>query len=67
LPVLLAAVAAGAGARGGAALARMIALGRFHDELMLGGAFVMGVLAYGAVVFAFRRSLPLGRLAGAQA
>ncbi|HEX3945346.1 MAG TPA: murein biosynthesis integral membrane protein MurJ [Rhizomicrobium sp.] len=65
LPVLLAAVAAGVGAWGGAALAQRIAFGRFHDELMLGGAFIIGVLAYAAVVFAFRRALPLGRFAGA--
>ncbi|HEY1638319.1 MAG TPA: murein biosynthesis integral membrane protein MurJ [Rhizomicrobium sp.] len=65
LPVLLAAIAAGAGAWGGAMLAQTFAAGRFHDELMLAGAMVVGVLAYGAVVLAFRRALPLGRLAGA--
>jgi putative peptidoglycan lipid II flippase len=67
LPVLLAAMAAGAGAYGGMTLARMAGIARFHDELMLGAAFVLGVLAYGIVVLAFRRALPLGRLAGAQA
>jgi putative peptidoglycan lipid II flippase len=67
LPVLLAALAAGAGALGGAAVARILAAGRFHDELMLAGAFIVGVFAYGLVVLAFRRALPLGRLAGAQA
>jgi putative peptidoglycan lipid II flippase len=67
LPVLLAAIAAGAGAWGGAALARTLAVSRFHDELMLAGAIVLGVLAYGAVVLAFRRALPLGRFAGASA
>jgi putative peptidoglycan lipid II flippase len=67
LPVLLAASAAGAGAWGGAALARSLSSGRFHDEVMLAGAVVVGVLAYGIVVLAFRRALPLGRLAGAQA
>jgi putative peptidoglycan lipid II flippase len=66
LPVLLAAFAAGAGAWGGAMLAQRFVSGRFHDELMLAGAMVVGVLAYGAVVLTFRRALPLGRLAGAQ-
>jgi putative peptidoglycan lipid II flippase len=65
LPVLMAAVAAGIGAWGGVMLARTLAIGRFHDELMLAGAIVVGVLAYGAVIVAFRRALPLGRLAGA--
>jgi putative peptidoglycan lipid II flippase len=67
IPVLVAALAAGAGAYGGMTLARMAEIARFHDELMLAGAFVLGVLAYGTVVFAFRRALPLGRLAGARA
>lgn len=67
LPVLLAAVAAGVGAWGGATLTQRIATGRFHDELMLGGAFIIGVLAYAAVVLVFRRALPLGRFAGASA
>jgi putative peptidoglycan lipid II flippase len=65
LPVLLAAVAAGVGAWGGATLTQRIATGRFHDELMLGGAFIIAVLAYAAVVLVFRRALPLGRFAGA--
>ncbi len=64
LPVSIAALAAGAGAWGGAMLGRMMAVGRFHDELMLGGAIVLGVVAYGVVVLAFRRALPLGRFAG---
>jgi hypothetical protein len=46
-------------------LAQTFAAGRFHDELMLAGAMAVGVPAYGAVVLAFRRALPLGRLAGA--
>jgi hypothetical protein len=61
----LAAVAAGVGAWGGATRAQRIAFGRFHDELMLGGAFIIGVIAYAAVVLVFRRALPLGRFAGA--
>jgi putative peptidoglycan lipid II flippase len=64
LPVLLAALAAGAGALGGAAVVRILAAGRFHDELMLAGAFIAGVFAYGVVVLAFRRALPLGRFGG---
>lgn len=62
-PVLLAAFAAGAGAWGGAILGRMLATGRFHDELMLFGVAIAGSVAYLAVVLAFRRALPLGRLA----
>lgn len=64
LPVISAALAAGVGAWGGAMLARGLAAGRFHDELMLLGAGVVGIAAYLAVVFAFRRALPLGRFAG---
>jgi hypothetical protein len=63
--VLFAAFAAGAGAWGGAALAGILNVSRFHDELILAGAIVVGILAYGAVVVVFRRVLPLGRLAGA--
>jgi hypothetical protein len=36
----------------------------FRDEMNLLLAIVLGGLAYGAAVLAFRRSLPLGRLAG---
>jgi putative peptidoglycan lipid II flippase len=64
LPVLLAALAAGVGAWGGAMFGRMLDAGRFHDELMLAGAMAVGMVAYGAVVLAFRRLLPLGRLVG---
>ncbi|HSC20007.1 MAG TPA: lipid II flippase MurJ, partial [Rhizomicrobium sp.] len=67
LPVLLAAVAAGGGAWGGATLVRTMDVARFHNELTLAGAFVLGVLAYGLVVLTLRRALPLGRLAGAKA
>ncbi len=67
VPVVLAAIAAAAGAFGGMTLARMFTAGRFHDELMLAGAVVVGVFAYGLVVLIFRRALPLGRLAGARA
>jgi putative peptidoglycan lipid II flippase len=63
LPVLLAAAAAGAGAWSGAMIGRMFVIGRLHDELMLAGAFIVGVFAYGMVVLAFRRALPLGRFA----
>jgi putative peptidoglycan lipid II flippase len=65
IPVLLAAAAAGAGAWGGAMFARNLMVTRLHDEMMLAGAVVVGVAAYSAVVIAFRRALPLGRLAGA--
>jgi putative peptidoglycan lipid II flippase len=66
-PVLLAAIAAGVGAWGGALLAHPLASARFGDEFSLAGAFVTGVCAYAVVVLLCRKALPLGRFAGAKA
>jgi putative peptidoglycan lipid II flippase len=63
LPVLFATVAAGAGAYVGS-FALQHADVPFRSELNLLLAMVLGGGAYGAVVLAFRRALPLGRLAG---
>jgi putative peptidoglycan lipid II flippase len=67
LPVIVAGIAAGAGAWAGAMLGHSIHIPRFHDEMMLLLAFVFGCAAYGAAVLLFRRSLPLGGLASARA
>jgi len=64
LPVALtAALAAGGGAWLGARLCAPLAAGHYSDMAALAGAMALGALAYVAVVFVFRRSLPLGRLA----
>lgn len=65
IPAIAAAVAAGAGGWAGVLLGHAINVPRFHDEMMLALAVVFGGAAYGAAVLAFRRSLPLGRLAEA--
>ncbi|HEX3483803.1 MAG TPA: murein biosynthesis integral membrane protein MurJ [Micropepsaceae bacterium] len=57
-PSILAALATGAGALAGVAATEKFAS---NDLAQLAGAIVIGGLAYGAVVFLFRRSLPLGR------
>jgi putative peptidoglycan lipid II flippase len=64
LPSLLGAVATGGAALGGAALGLHLepAGGLLQHEAALGLAVLFGVIAYGAVVFLFRRRLPLGRL-----
>jgi putative peptidoglycan lipid II flippase len=67
LPIVLAAAVAGGGAYltvmfGGQVLPP---LGSWRDAVLLAGAGVIGTLGYGAIVFLFRRSLPLGRLSGA--
>jgi hypothetical protein len=57
LPVaLLAALACGAGAAGGARL-----LAGHGDVASLAGAMVCAGILYGGTVLAFRRRLPLGR------
>jgi putative peptidoglycan lipid II flippase len=63
LPVLIAAAAAGAGAYLGAIALHHAAV-PFRDELNLLLAGLCGGAAYGAAILVFRRSLPLGRLAG---
>jgi putative peptidoglycan lipid II flippase len=62
LPVLIAAVAAGVGAYLGAHALRHDTM-RFQGEINLLLATVLGGIGYGAVLLAFRRSLPLGRFA----
>jgi len=62
-PVLIAALAAGAGAWIGVRLAAPMAPGPFSDVSGLVGAMVFGTCAYVVVVLLFRRALPLGRLA----
>ena len=65
LPVLLAALATGVGAFLGVVLIRDFTAPalRFHDEIMLLAAILSSGVAYGAVVLAFRRALPLGKFA----
>jgi putative peptidoglycan lipid II flippase len=67
LPAIVAAAATGLAAYAGAMVARMLHAGRLQDEAMLGFAFVFGCTAYGAITFAFRNALPLGRLKGTAA
>lgn len=63
LPVLIAAAAAAAGAYLGAVALHHVNV-PFRDEMNLLLAMILGGGAYGAAVLVFRRSLPLGRLAG---
>jgi hypothetical protein len=62
-PVLIAAIAAGAGAWIGVRLAAPMAAGRFSDVAGLLGAMIIGTCAYAVVVLLFRRALPLGKFA----
>jgi len=62
-PVLVAAVAAGAGAWIGVRLAAPMAAGRLSDVVALGAAVIIGTCAYSVVVLLFRRALPLGKFA----
>jgi putative peptidoglycan lipid II flippase len=62
-PVLIAAIAAGAGAWIGVYLIHPLAHGRLADYAGLAGAMMFGMAAYGLVVLVFRRLLPLGRFA----
>jgi putative peptidoglycan lipid II flippase len=63
-PTVLAAVAAGAGAWGGA---RLVGWGvhlhahGLNDLLSLAAAGIFAAVGYGAVVLAFRRRLPIAR------
>jgi putative peptidoglycan lipid II flippase len=64
LPILLAAAGAGAGAYVGARAAGYLhIIGFWHDLAALAAAGGLGTMLYVVVVLAFRRSLPLGRLA----
>ncbi|MGD0865007.1 MAG: murein biosynthesis integral membrane protein MurJ [Rhizomicrobium sp.] len=68
LPIFLAGAAAGAGAWLGTRLgAMMVHVGAWHEVVMLALAIALGGIAYLAVTFLFRNTLPLGRLTGAQA
>jgi putative peptidoglycan lipid II flippase len=62
-PVLLAAIATGAGAWVGVRAASLVVHGHFADLADLAVAIVCAGLCYGAVVLMFRSRLPLGRLA----
>ena len=62
-PVLLAAVATGAGAWAGVYLAAPYTSGHFTDKFQLCAAILCAAIAYGAVTLIFRKRLPLGRLA----
>jgi integral membrane protein MviN len=63
VPIVLAAVAAGAGAWGGAKLIGLIHLSAHgpNDLLSLAAAGILAAIGYGAVVLAFRRRLPITR------
>ncbi len=63
-PVLLSAIAAGAGALAGERLGMMFSGGRFADLLSLIAAILGAGVGYLVTVLLFRRALPLGRLAG---
>jgi len=63
-PVLIAAIAAGAGAWIGVRLGAPMAGERFSDVAGLLGAMIVGTCAYAVVVLLFRRALPLGKFAG---
>jgi putative peptidoglycan lipid II flippase len=62
-PALFAALAAASGAWCGAQGAAHLTHGPLADLAMLLAAMLCGSVAYGVVVLAFRRALPLGRLA----
>jgi putative peptidoglycan lipid II flippase len=62
-PSVVASAAVGVAAIGGVTLAGNVVQGGWGDVAALIGAMVLGGLAYGAVVFLFRRSLPLGSFA----
>jgi putative peptidoglycan lipid II flippase len=62
-PVLLAALATGAGAWLGAQLGGASMPGHYADIAALTGALICSSLGYGVVVLLFRAHLPLGRLA----
>jgi len=58
-----AAIAAGLAAWAGAWLGAPLLPGRLTDVAALAGAITLGTLAYGMVVWIFRRALPLGKFA----
>jgi putative peptidoglycan lipid II flippase len=62
-PVLLAAVAAGAGAWFGARFGRAFLPGSFSEVAALAFAIAGAGMSYGAVVLTFRSRLPLGKFA----
>jgi putative peptidoglycan lipid II flippase len=62
-PVLIAAIAAGAGAWIGAFLTAPLAQGRFSDVAALLGAIVLSIAAYATVVLLFHRVLPIRKYA----
>ncbi len=67
-PILLAAIAAGAGAWFGTQMgALLVQQGRWHEVAMLALAIVLGGIAYLTIAFLFRNTLPLGRLTRAAA
>jgi putative peptidoglycan lipid II flippase len=62
-PVLIAAIAAGAGAWIGAHLTAPLAEGRMMDVAALTGAIVLGTACYATVVLLFHRVLPIRKYA----
>jgi putative peptidoglycan lipid II flippase len=67
MPILVTAVATGAGAWCGARAAALLHGGRWQDEIMLALAVLCGSAAYGVAALALRRFLPLGRFTGQEA
>jgi putative peptidoglycan lipid II flippase len=69
LPSLLAAAATGAGALAVVTFGPPLihGAGMFHDAILLAGAVIVAAIGYVAVVFVFRRALPLGPLSGRRA
>jgi putative peptidoglycan lipid II flippase len=63
VPSIIAAAAVGAASLGGVALAERLPHSAWDDVVALAFAVLLGGLAYVAVVFLFRRRLPLGRFA----
>jgi putative peptidoglycan lipid II flippase len=63
VPVILAAIAAGAGAWAGAMGGGLAAahIGRLDDEIVLACAVLVSAVLYASVIILFRRTLPLGR------
>jgi putative peptidoglycan lipid II flippase len=62
-PVLLAAIATGAGAWLGARAASLVVQGHLADMAALAAAIICAGVCYGVVVLLFRHRLPLGWLA----
>lgn len=64
-PIILAGATTGIGALAGVMLGSVITAGHWRDEIMLLLAMFFGIAGYLGVAYFFRRTLPLGRFAGA--